>query len=99
MDFILKNKKININIKIYDKIDSYSYILTPLVIAARNDNKGIAEFLLSQPEIDDSIIRGKTNFLYEAVKIGNIEIIKLLLSNPKIDINMFSIHNHSHDPI
>ena len=91
----LMSKKHDINIEINEKM-YYYFILTPLLIALRNDNRNVVDILLKEPNIDVNIkyIKRKWNTfeengssLYLAIHNNNLEIVKLLLKHKNIDVN------------
>ena len=82
--------------------------VTPLIEATRNGNSKIVELLLSSPEIDTNkynSVNGKTALMVAVEEWGKKgkrkkegskgDVIKMLLSNPQIDVDISDIKGES----
>lgn len=78
---LLKNPKINVNQANNDN-------WTPLHIGTQKNNIGTVKLLLEHSEIDVNITteNGGSTALYIAAQLGHDQIAKLLLAQPKIDV-------------
>ncbi|KAK8876609.1 hypothetical protein M9Y10_006827 [Tritrichomonas musculus] len=102
----LMNREIDINFKTCDIINDESYILTPLIIAIKNNSLSIAELLLKQPGIDVNFqstcynLRDSSERTFNALNLAiicnNPKMIELLLNTENINVNSILMSKEKH---
>ena len=102
----LMNREIDINFKTCDIINDESYILTPLIIAIKNNSLSIAELLLKQPGIDVNFrstcynLRDSSERTFNALNLAiicnNPKMIELLLNTENINVNSILMSQEKH---
>ena len=102
----LMNREIDINFKTCDIINDKSYILTPLIIAIKNNSLSIAELLLKQPGIDVNFrstrynLRDSSERTFNAINLAiicnNPKMIELLLNTENINVNSILMSKEKH---
>lgn len=61
-----------------------------LEAATSNEHTSMVRFLLSQPGIDVNLVSNYSTPLIEAVQVGGVDCVRLLLDMPEIDVNLGS---------
>jgi len=61
--------------------------LTPLMYACRRGKTAVVSVLLERGACVNSMSNRGSSALFEAVLAGHLEVVKILLANPRIDIN------------
>ena len=94
--YYLMNHDFDINFTVMNTDNIDSLILTPLLVSVLYDNYNIVELLLKHPNIDINFKvlsknwennTFKSNAIFHAILNNNVKMLKLLLTNEKINVN------------
>ena len=73
--------------------DGYESNMTPLYLAARENNTAVAKTLLEFPGIDVNRVANGENALLVGAEFGNVELVTILLQHTDIDANIIKRGN------